>query len=197
MAVAIRQMHESPTWPWRIAQPAKQAALSRSAFFERFSRAVGVAPMEYLFAWRMALAKNLLRQEKVTSPKVAERVAYNAQSTFSIACTRYSDCRQRGMRGRDGIATPVRVHPSDIVARRVELVGLNDGSAFLLQLWDPLVLAAQLQKIATQSQTLMQRFVSSQPDALKLGIGDASSLGFDFFKLMTKMMTNPAAVAAV
>jgi polyhydroxyalkanoate synthase len=42
----------------------------------------------------------------------------------------------------------------------------------------------------------MQRFVSNQPDAIKLGIGDTSSLGFDFFELMTKMMTNPAAVAS-
>jgi polyhydroxyalkanoate synthase len=62
--------------------------------------------------------------------------------------------------------------------------------------WDPLVLAAQLQRIAGQSQTLMQRFVSNQPDAVKLGIGDTQSLGFDFFELMTKMMTNPAAVAS-
>src|SRR6478736_2456581 len=62
--------------------------------------------------------------------------------------------------------------------------------------WDPLVVAAQLQKIAKQSQALMQRFVSNQPDAIKLGIGDTSSLGFDFFELMTKMMINPAAVAS-
>ena len=62
--------------------------------------------------------------------------------------------------------------------------------------WDPFVLAAQLQGIAKQSQILMQRFVSNQPDAVKLGIGDTSSLGFDFFKLMTKMMNNPAAVAS-
>ena len=61
--------------------------------------------------------------------------------------------------------------------------------------WDPLVLAAQLQKIAKQSQTLMQRFVSHQPTAIKLGIGDTSSLGFDFFELMTRMMTDPVAVA--
>jgi polyhydroxyalkanoate synthase len=62
--------------------------------------------------------------------------------------------------------------------------------------WDPLVLAAQLQRIAKQSQILMRRFVSNQPDTVKLGVGDTSSLGFDFFKLMTKMMTNPAAVAS-
>jgi AraC-like DNA-binding protein len=41
-------MHESPTKGWTVAQLAKEAALSRSTFFERFSRAVGVAPMEYL-----------------------------------------------------------------------------------------------------------------------------------------------------
>src|SRR6476469_6096433 len=62
--------------------------------------------------------------------------------------------------------------------------------------WDPLVLAAQLQKIAKQSQTLMQRFVSNQPTAIKLSIGDTSSLGFDFFELMTRMMTDPAVVAS-
>src|SRR5258705_8053706 len=61
--------------------------------------------------------------------------------------------------------------------------------------WDPLVLATKLEKIAKQSQTLMQRFVSNQPDAIKLGIGKQSILGFDFFDLMTKMMTSPAAVA--
>src|ERR1700680_2043025 len=67
---------------------------------------------------------------------------------------------------------------------------------FMQPTWAPPVLAAQLQTIANQSQTLMQRFVSNQPDAIKLGIGDTSSLGFDFFELMTKMITNPAAVAS-
>src|SRR5260221_6804471 len=61
---------------------------------------------------------------------------------------------------------------------------------------DPLVLAAQLQKIARQSQTLLQRFVSNQPAGIKLGIGDTSSLGFDFFELMMKMIINPTAVAS-
>ncbi|MEO9338771.1 helix-turn-helix domain-containing protein [Mesorhizobium sp. SB112] len=39
---------------------AREAALSRSTFFERFRREVGVAPMEYLLGWRMALAKDRL-----------------------------------------------------------------------------------------------------------------------------------------
>jgi AraC-like DNA-binding protein len=89
LAVAIRRMHESPTRAWTIAQLAKEAALSRSAFFERFSRAVGVAPMEYLLGWRMALAKNLLRRKEVTVAEVAERVGYSSASTFSVAFTRH------------------------------------------------------------------------------------------------------------
>jgi AraC-like DNA-binding protein len=82
-------MHESPTQPWTIAQLAKEAALSRSAFFERFSRAVGVSPMAYLLAWRMALAKNLLRRKEGSIAEIAERVGYSSQSTFCVAFTRY------------------------------------------------------------------------------------------------------------
>ena len=89
LAIAIRQMHESPTRPWTVAQLAKEAALSRSAFFERFSRAVGVAPMEYLLAWRMALAKNLLRRNEGGVAEIAERVGYSSASTFSVAFSRY------------------------------------------------------------------------------------------------------------
>lgn len=89
LAVAIRRMHESPIRSWTVAQLAKEAALSRSAFFERFHRAVGVAPMEYLLAWRMALAKTLLRNKEGKVAEVAERVGYSSASTFSVAFTRY------------------------------------------------------------------------------------------------------------
>jgi len=89
LAGAIRRMHESPTRPWTVAQLAKEATLSRSAFFERFSRIVGVAPMEYLLAWRMALAKNLLRRTEGGVAEVAERVGYSSASTFSVAFTRH------------------------------------------------------------------------------------------------------------
>jgi AraC-like DNA-binding protein len=89
LAGAIRRMHESPTRPWTVAQLAKEATLSRSAFFERFSRIMGVAPMEYLLAWRMALAKSLLRRKEGGVAEVAERVGYSSASTFSVAFTRH------------------------------------------------------------------------------------------------------------
>ena len=89
LALAIRRMHESPTRSWTVAQLAKEAALSRSAFFERFSRAVGVPPMEYLLAWRMAMAKNLLRRKEGSVAEIAERVGYSSASAFSVAFTRH------------------------------------------------------------------------------------------------------------
>ncbi|WP_213769173.1 AraC family transcriptional regulator [Caballeronia sp. dw_19] len=89
LAAAIRVMHEHPTRAWTVADLAKEAALSRSTFFERFNRAVGVAPMEYLLTWRMALAKNLLRRNEGRVAEVARRVGYSSASTFSVAFTRH------------------------------------------------------------------------------------------------------------
>ena len=89
LAGAIRQMHENPARPWTVAQLAKAAALSRSAFFDRFNRTVGVAPMAYLLAWRMALAKQLLRRREGALTDVAERVGYSSASTFSVAFARH------------------------------------------------------------------------------------------------------------
>jgi transcriptional regulator GlxA family with amidase domain len=88
LLVALRCMHESPAEPWTIAQLAAKAALSRSAFFEHFTAAVGVAPMEYLMAWRMALAKQLLRQGRLPIADIAERTGYSSVSTFGVAFTR-------------------------------------------------------------------------------------------------------------
>lgn len=89
LAAALRQMHEAPSQPWTVEQLAKEAAMSRSAFFDRFSRTVGAAPMEYLLAWRMALAKDLLRRNEHSLAEVAERVGYSSPSTFSTAFSRH------------------------------------------------------------------------------------------------------------
>ena len=62
--------------------------------------------------------------------------------------------------------------------------------------WDPIALAAQLRNIARQSQVLMRHFVSHQPDAIRFGMGHRSTLGFEFFELMTRMMTDPVVVAS-
>jgi AraC-like DNA-binding protein len=89
LAPAVRQMHGQLARSWTVAELAKAAALSRSAFFDRFTRTVGLSPMEYLLAWRMAVARDLLRRHDVALSEVAERVGYGSASTFSTAFSRH------------------------------------------------------------------------------------------------------------
>lgn len=88
LAPAIRQMHRQLARSWTVPELAKAAALSRSAFFDRFTRTMGVPPMEYLLAWRMAVAKDLLRRQELGLGEVAERVGYGSVSAFSTAFSR-------------------------------------------------------------------------------------------------------------
>jgi AraC-like DNA-binding protein len=89
LAHALRALHEAPARAWTVADLAREAALSRSAFFERFSRTVGMAPMAYLLTWRMALAQDLLRRGAGSVAEVAERVGYSSASTFTVAFARH------------------------------------------------------------------------------------------------------------
>jgi AraC-like DNA-binding protein len=111
LAPAIREMHAQLARSWTVAQLAKTAALSRSAFFERFIRTVGLPPMEYLLAWRMEVAKDLFRRQDVGIAEVAERVGYGSASTFSTAFSRHvgqPPGRYRGRRKADRPANAPR-----------------------------------------------------------------------------------------
>lgn len=92
LAPAIRRMHEDPARAWTVTALAVEAALSRSAFFARFSRVLGVPPMEYLLNWRMTLAKDFLRKGKGTVSEIAGRVGYGSASAFSTAFARHAGC---------------------------------------------------------------------------------------------------------
>jgi AraC-like DNA-binding protein len=89
LAPAIRQMHGDLMRPCTVAQLARAAALSRSAFFDRFARTMGMPPMDYLVAWRMAVAKDLLRRGDLGLAQVARRVGYRSASAFSTAFSRH------------------------------------------------------------------------------------------------------------
>lgn len=88
LATALKQMHAHIERSWSVDQLAKIAAMSRSGFFDRFTRTVGVAPMEYLLSWRMEIAKELLRRGELSVSKIAERVGYGSISAFSVAFNR-------------------------------------------------------------------------------------------------------------
>ncbi|RCW95453.1 AraC family transcriptional regulator [Marinomonas foliarum] len=90
LAIAIRKIHQDVSQSWTIDELAKEASLSRSAFFQRFSKAVGCTPMEYVIAWRMAIAKDLLRRQKYTMATIAERIGYQSASAFSSAFSKHT-----------------------------------------------------------------------------------------------------------
>lgn len=89
LVLPLRAMHARPAHGWTVADLAAEAAMSRSAFFARFSRVVGLPPMEYLLGWRMALAKRLLRTRELAIERVAAQVGYGSASTFSTAFARH------------------------------------------------------------------------------------------------------------
>ncbi|EJC83250.1 DNA-binding domain-containing protein, AraC-type [Rhizobium leguminosarum bv. trifolii WSM2297] len=102
LAPALRRIHEDPGRGMTVEALAQAAAMSRSTFFERFRREVGVAPMEYATGWRMALAKELLRKDVATA-EIAQRVGYGSASAFSVAFTRHVG-KPPGAYSREGAA---------------------------------------------------------------------------------------------
>jgi AraC-like DNA-binding protein len=90
LAPALRQMHRQSARAWTVDRLARLSALSRSAFYERFTRTVGMPPMEYLLGWRMALAKDLLRRADAGLAEIAERIGYGSASAFSTAFSKYA-----------------------------------------------------------------------------------------------------------
>lgn len=88
LAPALRHMHQFIDRRHTVAELARVAGLSRSAFFDRFHRSVGCAPMDYLQRWRFAVAKDLLQREHLSVSEVATRVGYDVATSFSTAFSR-------------------------------------------------------------------------------------------------------------
>jgi AraC-like DNA-binding protein len=82
---ALTALHERPEHDWTIEALAQAAALSRSAFAERFVQFVGQPPMQYLTNWRMQLATNYLRNGSDSIAAVANRIGYDSEAAFSRA----------------------------------------------------------------------------------------------------------------
>ncbi|QBE66156.1 AraC family transcriptional regulator [Pseudoduganella lutea] len=85
---ALALIHADPRHPWNVAELARAAALSRSAFCERFARLLGVSPARYLARWRMEVAATLLRQGPASVAAIAFEVGYESEAAFTRAFAR-------------------------------------------------------------------------------------------------------------
>ena len=88
VGAALSLMHERPAYDWSIAELAREAATSRSVLAERFTRVVGVPPMQYLAQWRLQLASELLARGSIKVSAVGMRVGYDSEAAFSRAFKR-------------------------------------------------------------------------------------------------------------
>ncbi|MCP4870911.1 MAG: AraC family transcriptional regulator [Proteobacteria bacterium] len=85
---ALGAIHGDAARSWTVAELAREAGMSRSGFFARFSERVGEPPAAYLTRWRMTVARAQLRRTSDPLIEVAERVGYGSEAAFSRAFKR-------------------------------------------------------------------------------------------------------------
>jgi AraC-like DNA-binding protein len=105
IGTALRALHEDPAHPWTVAELADRALLSRSAFARQFTELLGLAPLAYLNDWRMALARERLRDTDARLAAIATGLGYASEFSFAAAFKRHHgvapgrwrhDARNRG-----------------------------------------------------------------------------------------------------
>jgi AraC-like DNA-binding protein len=85
---ALALVHSSLDRPCTAETLARDVALSRSAFSDRFTALVGMPPKRYLTFWRMQVAKDKLRGGRQPIAQIAYQVGYEAEAAFIRAFKR-------------------------------------------------------------------------------------------------------------
>lgn len=85
---ALALIHQDLAKSWSAEELAREAAMSRSAFVERFTALVGMPPIRYLTVWRMQTARLHLRETSKTIGQIAHSIGYESEEAFSRAFKR-------------------------------------------------------------------------------------------------------------
>jgi AraC-like DNA-binding protein len=85
---ALTLMHDRPAEKWTLESLARAIGMSRTAFAATFRRLVGSPPLEYLYEWRMSMARTALRHTSEPLSELAMRLGYLSDTAFSIAFKR-------------------------------------------------------------------------------------------------------------
>ena len=91
-AKALAAMHRDVARDWTVDALASLCGVSRSTFAARFRTVVGMAPIDYLFRWRMALAKEALSLGAQSVSAIAFSIGFQSSSAFATAFTRAVGC---------------------------------------------------------------------------------------------------------
>jgi AraC-like DNA-binding protein len=98
LAKALAAIHNEPARPWKVGELADEAGLSRAHFAAQFSEVVGRPPSDYLAAWRIAIAQNLLSRGRQLK-SIADECGYGSAGALSRAFVQHV-----GMRPTDWLA---------------------------------------------------------------------------------------------
>ena len=90
IGATLRAMHGDPARAWTVADLATMASMSRSAVARRFTEIVGSPPLAYLTDWRMALARELLRDTDESLASIATAVGYSSEFSFAATFKRHN-----------------------------------------------------------------------------------------------------------
>jgi AraC-like DNA-binding protein len=85
---ALALIHTRPSEEWTAEDLAREVGLSRSAFGERFAALIGVPPIKYLTNWRMQVAAQKLRENRLSIAQIAYDIGYESEAAFTRAFRR-------------------------------------------------------------------------------------------------------------
>lgn len=100
LARALSALHENPAAPWTVAELARSAGMSRSAFAAHFHMQLKQTPLAYLGHWRMRQARYLLSKGQ-SMARVAEAVGYQSEAAFTKAFKRITGTPAGALRRRN------------------------------------------------------------------------------------------------
>jgi AraC-like DNA-binding protein len=82
---AVGLMHQQPARRWTLADLAREAGMSRTAFSTRFSQRTGDPPMRYLARVRLGLAAGHLATTSASIHQIARLAGYDNDASLSKA----------------------------------------------------------------------------------------------------------------
>ena len=85
IAKSLQLIHGQPNKPWTVESLAREVAMSRSRFAERFRGLVGETPMTYLTEWRLQKSLELLGDTQQPVQRIANDMGYQSPAAFTRA----------------------------------------------------------------------------------------------------------------
>lgn len=85
---ALNCLHNRLAHPWTLEMLAQEIGTSRSTLAERFTKVIGIPPMQYLTQWRMQVAARRLADGAPKNYDVAQEIGYESEAAFIRAFTR-------------------------------------------------------------------------------------------------------------